>query len=29
VEMGLQVAGIPSQTGGVAAAMQFLTGKNR
>jgi alanine-glyoxylate transaminase / serine-glyoxylate transaminase / serine-pyruvate transaminase len=29
VEMGLQVAGVPSRTGGVTAAMEFLTGHKR
>jgi alanine-glyoxylate transaminase / serine-glyoxylate transaminase / serine-pyruvate transaminase len=29
VEMGLQLAGVPSRTGGVAAAMGFLTGNKR
>lgn len=29
VEMGLQLAGVPSRTGGVAAAIGFLTGNKR
>lgn len=29
VEMGLQVAGVPSRTGGVTAAMEFLAGHKR
>jgi alanine-glyoxylate transaminase/serine-glyoxylate transaminase/serine-pyruvate transaminase len=29
LEMGLQLAGVPSRTGGVAAAMGFLTGNKR
>ncbi|MDP1536654.1 MAG: aminotransferase class V-fold PLP-dependent enzyme [Burkholderiales bacterium] len=29
VEMGLELAGVPHQSGGVAAAMDYLTGKNR
>jgi alanine-glyoxylate transaminase/serine-glyoxylate transaminase/serine-pyruvate transaminase len=29
VEMGLQVAGVPSRTGGVTAAIEFLAGHKR